>query len=53
MLMIWQPSRRIWAGEDLEIDERELEEPMEGIESTGPVTGEPSASGSAKDDNQN
>lgn len=32
--MVWQPSRRIWAGEDIEVDERELEEPMEGVEST-------------------
>lgn len=33
--MVWQPSRRIWAGEDLEVDERELEgEAMEGVEST-------------------
>ena len=36
VLMIWQPSRRIWAGEDLEIDERELEsDAMEGVEATG------------------
>lgn len=34
VLMVWQPSRRIWAGEDIEVDERELEEPMEGVEST-------------------
>jgi len=34
VLMVWQPSRRIWAGEDVEVDERELEEPMEGVEST-------------------
>lgn len=51
--MVWQPTAHIWAADTVKIDERELEEPMEGIESTGPVTGEPSASGSAKDDNQN
>jgi histone-binding protein RBBP4 len=34
--MVWQPSRRIWAGEDLEIDEKELEsDAMEGVEGTG------------------
>lgn len=36
VVMVWQPSRRIWAGEDLEVDERELEgDAMEGIESSG------------------
>ena len=35
VVMVWQPSRRIWAGEDLEVDERELEgDGMEGIETT-------------------
>ena len=35
VLMVWQPSRRIWAGEDIEVDEKELEEDaMEGVEST-------------------
>lgn len=33
MLMVWQPSRRIWAGEDLEVDSKELEvDAMEGVE---------------------
>ena len=36
VVMVWQPSRRIWAGEDLEVDERELEgDAMEGIENSG------------------
>jgi len=38
VLMVWQPSRRIWAGEDIDVDERELEEPMEGVESTANTT---------------
>lgn len=31
--MIWQPTMRIWAGDEVKIDEKELEgEAMEGIE---------------------
>ena len=31
---MWQPTMRIWAGDEVKIDERELEgEAMEGIES--------------------
>ena len=31
--MIWQPTMRIWAGDEVRIDEKELEgEAMEGIE---------------------
>ena len=33
--MIWQPTMRIWAGEEVKIDEKELEDAMEGVESTG------------------
>ena len=34
--MIWQPTMRIWAGDEVKIDERELEgEAMEGVEVTG------------------
>ena len=33
--MVWQPSRRIWAGEELDVDAKELEaDAMEGVEST-------------------
>lgn len=34
--MVWQPTMRIWAGEDVIVDEKELEDvAMEGVESTG------------------
>ncbi|KAF9654145.1 WD40 repeat-like protein [Thelephora ganbajun] len=37
VVMIWQPTMRIWAGDDVKIDEKELEsDAMEGIETTGP-----------------
>ena len=36
--MIWQPTMRIWAGEEVKIDEKELEpEPMQGIETAEPT----------------
>ncbi|KAI0718924.1 histone acetyltransferase type B subunit 2 [Cerioporus squamosus] len=36
ILMVWQPTMRIWAGDEVKIDERELEgEAMEGIEAVG------------------
>lgn len=37
IVMIWQPTMRIWAGDDVKIDQKELEEgdPMEGVEVTG------------------
>ena len=32
--MVWQPTMRIWAGDEVKIDEKELEsDPMEGVES--------------------
>lgn len=38
VLQVWQPSRRIWAGEDVDVDARELEgEAMEGVEAAGPA----------------
>ncbi|CAL1694350.1 unnamed protein product [Somion occarium] len=38
IVMIWQPTMRIWAGDEVKIDEKELEpEPMQGIEVTGPA----------------
>lgn len=37
IVMIWQPTARIWAGDEVKIDERELEDDaMEGIEEAGP-----------------
>ncbi|RDX51929.1 histone acetyltransferase type B subunit 2 [Lentinus brumalis] len=36
ILMVWQPTMRIWAGDEVKVDERELEgEAMEGIETIG------------------
>ena len=38
VVMIWQPTMRVWAGDDVKIDEKELEsDAMEGIESTEPT----------------
>lgn len=39
IVMVWQPTMRIWAGDEVKIDEKELEgEAMEGIESTNEVS---------------
>ena len=33
IVMVWQPTMRIWAGENVKVDENELEgDPMEGVE---------------------
>ena len=33
--MVWQPTQRVWAGDDVPIDEKELEnDAMQGVEST-------------------
>lgn len=46
VVMIWQPTMRIWAGDEVKIDDKELEgEAMEGVETTGDGA-EPVASGS-------
>lgn len=48
VLMIWQPTMRVWAGDAVKIDEKELEnDAMEGVESTRPGANEagPSTSG--------
>ena len=38
VVMIWQPTMRVWAGDDVKIDEKELEsDAMEGVESTEPA----------------
>ncbi|KAI6154005.1 WD40-repeat-containing domain protein [Pisolithus tinctorius] len=35
IVMVWQPTMRIWAGDEVKIDEKELEgDAMEGVEST-------------------
>ncbi|KAF8899258.1 histone acetyltransferase type B subunit 2 [Infundibulicybe gibba] len=35
IVMVWQPTMRIWAGDEIKVDEKELEgDAMEGIEST-------------------
>jgi len=41
ILMIWQPTMRVWAGDAVKIDEKELEnDAMEGVEPTRPGTDE-------------
>ena len=37
--MVWQPTMRVWAGDEVKVDAKELEEgdAMEGIESTAEV----------------
>ena len=43
MVMVWQPTMRVWASEQVHIDDKELEgDAMEGVEST---TGGPSTLG--------
>ena len=33
--MVWQPTMRVWAGDEVKVDEKELEtDAMEGVEST-------------------
>ncbi|KAJ2920616.1 hypothetical protein H1R20_g16479, partial [Candolleomyces eurysporus] len=45
VVMVWQPTMRVWAGEDVRIDEKELEsDSMEGIESTTGGTGKAGSS---------
>lgn len=42
VVMVWQPTMRVWAGDEVKVDEKELEaDAMEGVEVT--------ASGSASD----
>ena len=36
VVMVWQPTMRVWAGDEVKVDEKELEaEAMEGVETTG------------------
>ncbi|KAI0783396.1 WD40 repeat-like protein [Abortiporus biennis] len=47
IVMVWQPTMRIWAGDEVKIDERELEsDAMEGVESTNPEASAAGPSGS-------
>jgi len=40
VVMVWQPTMRIWAGDAVKIDEKELEsDAMEGVEVTEPASG--------------
>jgi len=35
IVMVWQPTMRVWAGDEIKVDEKELEgEAMEGVEPT-------------------
>jgi histone-binding protein RBBP4 len=35
VVMVWQPTMRVWAGDEVKVDEKELEgEAMEGVEPT-------------------
>ncbi|KDQ31308.1 hypothetical protein PLEOSDRAFT_166538 [Pleurotus ostreatus PC15] len=49
VVMVWQPTMRIWAGDEVKVDEKELEgDAMEGIEETTPSgSGQGNAKGSA------
>lgn len=47
--MVWQPTMRVWAGDEVKVDEKELEgEAMEGVETTVSGKGKASASGSMR-----
>lgn len=48
--MVWQPTMHVWAGDTVKIDERELEEPMEGIESTADAEDDAGPSGEGGSD---
>lgn len=49
VVMVWQPTMRIWAGDEVKVDEKELEgDAMEGVEETTPSgSGQGNAKGSA------
>ncbi|KAG5643541.1 hypothetical protein DXG03_000682 [Asterophora parasitica] len=47
VVMAWQPTMRVWAGDEVKVDEKELEgDVMEGIESTTGASGSDNAKGS-------
>lgn len=46
IVMVWQPTMRVWAGDDLKVDDKELEnDAMEGVESTNGAAEVGSSSG--------
>lgn len=48
VVMVWQPTMRVWAGDEVKVDEKELEsDAMEGVESTA-VAGDSGAKEKAK-----
>lgn len=54
IVMVWQPTMRVWAGDDVKVDEKELEnDPMEGVESANGAEAEAEAGPSRKDEKQN
>jgi len=47
--MVWQPTMRIWAGDEVKVDEKELEnDVMEGVESAPADKGKASSGGSLR-----
>ncbi|EGO05289.1 hypothetical protein SERLA73DRAFT_174369 [Serpula lacrymans var. lacrymans S7.3] len=47
VVMVWQPTMRVWAGDEVKIDETELEgEAMEGVETAAALEGAKSANAS-------
>jgi len=51
VVMVWQPTMRVWAGDEVKVDEKELEtDAMEGVESThtGGDKGKNSGAGSLR-----
>lgn len=48
VVMVWQPTMRVWAGDEVKVEEKELEnDAMEGVESTAGDKGKASASSSS------
>lgn len=46
--MVWQPTQRVWAGDDLKVEEHELEvDAMQGVESTHGTSIAPASTKSA------
>jgi histone-binding protein RBBP4 len=40
VVMVWQPTMHVWAGEDMKVSQEQLEvEPMEGVEGAAPAAG--------------
>lgn len=45
--MVWQPTMRVWAGDEVKVDAKELEaDAMEGVESTSVSKGKGKSTGS-------